>query len=176
MGSLLGDQVGYGTIVDYLERCGHRLVTRHYLEKKPEKLESESPADAELFCKQVYTWISQADFVVFEVSTPCVEVGYDLSVALNKSKPVLVLYKQKTGVVPYGLKGLQVEKLQLASYTDENLAAVLQHGLDWASELADIRFNFPLDATTAEYLAVMAQKKGVSRATYLQQLLKKEMS
>ncbi len=175
MGSLFGDQAQYARIAAILESEGHSLITRHYLERTPEELDAETPQEAELFYKKVLAWVNQADFVVFEVTTPCVEVGYDLSLVLSKSKPALVLYNADIGVVPYGLKGLHLEKLQVSSYTDKNITEVLLQALNWASELANIRFNLPLDTKTAEFLDISATKKQVSRAAYLQQLLEKEM-
>lgn len=165
MGSVFGNKDDYTRITAVLESEGHRLVTRHYLERKSE---------TEVFYKKVTRWINAADCVMFEVSTPCVEVGYDLALALNKAKPVLVLYKETVGVVPYGLKGLQHEKLQIVAYTDKNLTEVLQQALLWASEQANVRFDFPLSDDLAEYLEVAARKKQISRAAFLQLLLERE--
>ncbi|MDA1079767.1 MAG: hypothetical protein O2840_03740 [bacterium] len=175
MGSLFGDQKKYREIANILTAEGNFLVTEHHIEKNAKDLESESPEETELFYKKVSNWIDLADFVIFEVTTPCVEGGYDLSLALSKSKPALVIYNAETGVVPYGLKGLNLEKLQVSSYTDKNLKAVLLQALDWASKLADIRFNVPLDPTTAVFLDAATTKKQITRAAYIQQLLEKEM-
>ncbi|NCN82477.1 MAG: hypothetical protein GW947_00770 [Candidatus Pacebacteria bacterium] len=174
MGSLFDNQAGYAEIAAILESEGHHFVTRYYLERTPKKLEAEKPEEMELFYKKVLSWIKKADFVIFEVSNPCVEVGYDLSIVLSMSKPVLVLYNAEKGAVPYGLRGLHLEKLQVSSYTDKNLKEVLLQALDWASELANIRFDFPLDAEAAEFLDAAATKKQVSRVAFLQQLLEKE--
>jgi len=174
MTSLFGNTGDYARIAGVLESEGHRLVTRHYLERTIDDLEKELPSETELFYNKVLQWINDADFVIFEVSTPCVEVGYDLAQSLNKAKPVLVLYKEMTGVVPYGLKGLHHEKLLVAAYTDKNLTQVLQQALVWASEHANIRFSFPLSGDLAEFLDTAARKKQISRSTFLQLLLERE--
>jgi len=175
MSSLLSDKDDYARITDLLLEAGHVLATQHYLERNVTDIAKETPSESELFCKKVVQWIDASDLVLFEVTTPCVEVGYDLATALNKSKPVLVLYKESTGVVPYGLKGLHDDRLLVQSYTDKNVSQVLDHALDWASIQANIRFGFPLAAQQAEYLAAAARKKQMSRASYIQSLLEKEM-
>lgn len=52
--------------------------------------------DKNLSAKEIYTrdinFLNQADFVVAEVSTPSLGVGYELSYAFSINKPTYVLY------------------------------------------------------------------------------------
>ena len=176
MGSLFGDKENYQKIVDFLASDGHISVSDHFLTRKKEDLDKETPAEAELYSKKVGAWLQSADVLVIEVSEPFVSAGYLIATALEQHKPVVILYKEKFGLPPYGLKGINNKRLQIHSYTDAKLKETLRHAMDTAESMMDVHFNFPIPSRLSTFLSTASQRRSMTRATYLKSLLEREMS
>lgn len=86
------DEQIYGAIVRHLERAGHEIPTAHLADPGVMDLEKISAAD-EIY-KRDTGWIMECDALIAEVSTPSHGVGYEISYALRKSKPVLCCYRE----------------------------------------------------------------------------------
>ena len=70
---------------------------------------------------------------------------------------------------------MQSDKLQVASYNDNNLDEVLTLSIDYASEQVDTRFNFFVSPLIVNYLDWVSKKKRIPRAVYLRRLIEQEM-
>lgn len=118
--------------------------------------------------------ITKSDMIVVEISMPStVNVGHELSVALDKGLPVLALYREDRD--PIFLRGTKNDKLQVVSYNATNLEAVLSAGIDYASEQMDSRFNFFVSPKIVNYLDWVSKKRRLPRAVYLRKLIEKDM-
>jgi hypothetical protein len=81
----------YQVIVNQLLEDGHQVPTAHL--SRPEVMELEQVVDPrEVFTRDIQ-WINNCQVMVAEVSTPSHGVGYEISHALSKNKPVLCLYR-----------------------------------------------------------------------------------
>ena len=176
MGSLFGDKKNYQKIVDFFSSDGHISVSNHFLTRKKEDLDKETPAEAELYSKNVELWLQQADVLVIEVSEPFVSAGYLIAIALEQHQPVIVLYKEKDSLPPFGLKGIRNKRLQIHSYTNAKLKETLRLSMDSAESMMDVRFNFPIPKRLSTFLSAASQRRSMTRATYLKSLLEREMS
>ncbi|NMB57249.1 hypothetical protein GYA19_04945 [Candidatus Beckwithbacteria bacterium] len=130
------------------------------------------------YCQKIYKEeikeLNQADIVVIEISYPSsVNVGHILSLAIEKGKPVVALYKQDR--FPIFLQGLVSERLFLLPYTDYDLEQVLKDGLKDAQEKSDVRFNFFVSPQIVAYLNWVAREKKMPRAVYLRRLIEEDM-
>ncbi|UCE00434.1 MAG: nucleoside 2-deoxyribosyltransferase [Chloroflexota bacterium] len=82
----------YQKIVDTIHTGGHQVPTAHL--SRPEVMDLEDIVDPEeIYCRDI-EWITNCDALIAEVSTPSHGVGYEISYALSKNKPVLCLHKQ----------------------------------------------------------------------------------
>jgi len=89
-------EAAYQAIVQALEEAGHTVPTAHL--SLPEVLALEAIVDPqEVFLRDI-AWITQAEALIAEVSTPSHGVGYEIAYALSIGKPVLCCYLQGTPV------------------------------------------------------------------------------
>jgi hypothetical protein len=175
IGDLSGNKADYKKITDIVIKHGNDLVTDHSLTRTLKDLEIETPEDAELYAKRMSQWLKQADVVIVETTIPLLGAGYEIAVALQLSKPVIVLYRPDGKNTPHVLKGLESDKLQVIGYTDKNLEEALILALDYATEQADTRFNFFVSPSIVNYLDWVSKKKRLPRAVYLRRLIEEDM-
>ena len=90
------DEDSYQMIVDSLLAAGHEIPTAHL--SRSDVMSLEDVVDP----VEVYTrdmdWIESCQALVAEVSTPSHGVGYEISSALTKGKPVLCLHRDGSRV------------------------------------------------------------------------------
>jgi hypothetical protein len=126
------------------------------------------------YYKQVLAWIASSDVVVLEVSFPStLHIGHEITLALDKGKPVVALYKK--GFEPSFFLGLEHEKLLWVEYTDADLEKSLTDSLDFALQQSDVRFNFFISSQIGIYLDWISKNKRIPRAVYLRKLIEEEM-
>lgn len=175
IGDLSGNKADYERIVSLVKKSGHDLVTDHSIKRSLKDLEKETPEDAELYAKKMNQWMKQADCVVVETTVPMLGAGYEIAVALQLGKPVIVLYRPGVDNTPHVLKGMQSEKLQVSAYNDTNIEEVISLSLEYAAEQVDTRFNFFVSPAIVNYLDWVSKKKRIPRAVYLRRLIENEM-
>jgi hypothetical protein len=125
------------------------------------------------FYKQVLKWIGQADFIVADVSYPSVGVGYEISLAQGKSKPVLVLHDKEAK--PQFIEGIDDEKVVVVEYSFETLEERLKGAIDYLSDQQDTRFNFFISPKQQNYLDWVTKHKKIPRAVFLRRLIEDDM-
>ena len=85
------DQELYHELIQGLRRYG-QVLTEHVGEPTLTQLGDDGPLDCEIFERDM-GWLAEADFVVAEVSTPSLGVGYELGRAESLGKRALCLYR-----------------------------------------------------------------------------------
>ncbi|MDD5083513.1 MAG: nucleoside 2-deoxyribosyltransferase [Candidatus Moranbacteria bacterium] len=89
------DSLLYADIIKLLGSYG--MVATEHLGKKSLSEEGEQEMlDQEIYERDM-SWLSQADVVVAEVSTPSLGVGYEIARAETMEKPVLCIYRLGAG-------------------------------------------------------------------------------
>jgi len=176
IGGLSGNKEDYKRIVKIIKASGHDLVTDHSVVRTMQDLERETPEEAELYAKKMTQWMKRADAVVVETTVPVLGAGYEIAVALQLGKPVVVLYRPAADNSPHVLKGAASDKLQVNSYSDKTLEEVLTLALEYANEQVDTRFNFFVSPAIVNYLDWVSKKKRLPRAVYLRRLIEKDMN
>jgi hypothetical protein len=176
MGAVDGNQDNYKKIVEKIIASGHELVTTHFLERSIDEIQQESPAESELYAKKSHKWIRLADIVIVETSRTDVSIGYEIALAMNMMKPVIVLYHKDSPNIPFSLKGVNSDKLQVLSYNDDTLGEMLGLALDYASETSDVRFNFFISPSIGLYLDWISKHKKIPRSVYLRTLIERDMA
>ena len=86
------DQSSYQIIVDTLHAGGHHVPTAHL--SRPDVMSLEEIVDPEEVYTRDIEWIDRSHAMIAEVSTPSHGVGYEISYALSRNKPVLCLHRE----------------------------------------------------------------------------------
>jgi nucleoside 2-deoxyribosyltransferase len=86
------DEGLYQQIVQALQDDGHEVPTA--MNAGPDWRHMEGLPDPSEVYRRDTEWINEADALVAEVSTPSHGVGYEISYALERGKPVLCLFQR----------------------------------------------------------------------------------
>lgn len=165
----------YRSIVDTLEDMGYTVQSDHVLGKDVEDLTNQDDDDRVSYYKRILGWINTADLMVADVTSPSSSLGHEITVALEKGKPVVALsYK---GVAPTIFKGIDDSKFHLIEYdyADPGFKNVLSRAIKKAQKTMDIRFNFFISPEIARYLDWLNKYKRIPRSVYLRDLIENEM-
>ncbi len=163
----------YQKIVDTLQEMGHNVIADHVLGVDAKDLKEESKEEREKHFHKVKKWISGAEIMVAEVSHSSTNVGYEISLALEREKPVLALYVKDK--VPVLLVGIAYDRLALVPYEMEGLKATLESNVDDLKEQMDVRFNFFISPKIGSYLDWIAKHRRTPRAVFLRRLIEEHM-
>lgn len=164
----------YKAIVAVLKKLGHSVVSEHILEKNINLVLSQSEAEQQRYYRSMLSRINECDLMVAEVSFPStVHIGHELTLALEKGKPVLALHQ--SGKRPVLFWGIDSEKFYLAEYDLKNLDRILRDSIEYLSDQQDVRFNFFISPKIQQYLDWVSKYRRTPRAVYLRELLEKDI-
>ena len=109
------DEAVYQQLVDALLAAGHEVPTA--INAGPGWARMEGSPDPNEVYRRDTGWIDESQALVAEVSTPSHGVGYEISYALERAKPVLCLYRRGARVSKM-LTGNNMPGLQVSEYGD----------------------------------------------------------
>ena len=109
------DEAVYSQLVQALLAAGHNVPTAAIADAGFRSLEGHHDA-VDVYTRDI-KWIEDSDALIAEVSTPSHGVGYEISYALERGKPVLCLYRQDV-VVSKMLTGNTMPSIQVKTYED----------------------------------------------------------
>jgi len=165
----------YNKIVKILEENDNSVISEHVLGVASKEVSNLSEEFREEYFKKMEKSIKSSDVMVAEISKPTVNIGYEIAYAIEKDKPVLVLYKESTKVFPL-LIGNTSDKLEISAYQDESdLERVILRGLRELRKKADIRFNFFISPEISNYLDWVSKIDRIPRSVYLRKLIEEDM-
>jgi hypothetical protein len=119
--------------------------------------------------------IAGADVIIAETSYENFGVGYQVAVAVQQKKPVLLLRHQTADKNAFAT-GVEDGWVKRADYTEENLPEILNKFLEENRiDTKDMRFNFFIDRPIYNYLRWAAYKTGKTKAEILRDLVSKEI-
>ena len=163
----------YRRIVEELKKFSKDVIYEHILYTDPKKRFKETQEERTAIFRKIENWIKSVDIVVTEISYPSVNVGYEISRAVDEEKPVLVLHVE--GKEPALLLGAKTDKLRVIGYKLSNLREVIAENLEDLKEQMDTRFNFFIQPAIGRYLDWIAKKRKTPRAVFLRELIKKAL-
>lgn len=175
----LQDQFGeyYDQIVAALQTLGHEVIHEHITGKTMDDINSiylDEKHNEEHY-KFIEKQIAECDVVVAETSFPStLNIGHEVTLALEKEKPVLALYMQgKRSVLLYGK---QSEKLLLSEYSGSDIFSVVKWGIEYlAANVIDTRFNMMMSSEMSAFLDTISRKDKIPKSVYVRNLIKKQM-
>lgn len=163
----------YLAIIDLLKAKGVDVLSDHIINAQEATISLETKAQRLAFHKKLEGWINSADFMVVEATFPSISVGYEISLALHRGKPILVLYSQ--GDPPSLLFNNEEEKIVCEKYTEHNLTETISDFINFVRGGSDTRFTFFVSSEIASYLSKMAKKNKVPKSVYLRYLIQQDM-
>lgn len=173
----LSDKYGdyYTKIVNKLIAMGHQVIHEHITEVSMSDIENNSSEEERIkYYKQVNNWIKSVDLIVAELSFPStLNVGHEVTIALEKNKPVLGLFLE--GKDSLFFQGMNSEKFLYQNYNNKSLEMVLEDAIDYCQEMSDVRFNFFISPAIGNYLDWISKEKKIPRSVYLRNLIEKNM-
>lgn len=175
-GSIVGKKQylkNYLRIIEILKNKGYQVISDHIIKHTPEAIKIEKKEDRLKFHRQLEKWISSSDVMVVEISFPSISVGYEISLALQLHKPVLILYYE--GDPPSLLMHHSENNLICEKYSFETLKDIIEDFINYAQGSADSRFTFFITSEMVAFLKKVARKEKLPKSVYLRRLIQKEM-
>jgi hypothetical protein len=163
----------YRKIIDHLKRMKCDVQSDHILKTTEDDIRLESKEARITFLQQLEHWIQSCDFMVVEATFPSISVGYEISLALHRNKPVLVLYA--SGDPPSLLHHHNNEKIVCEKYTPETLNGILHDFMDYIKGTSDSRFTFFITPKIMAHLDHIAKTEKLPKSVYVRKLIEKDM-
>lgn len=109
------DEASYQQLVDALIADGHEVPTA--MNAGPGWQHMEGSPDPHEVYRRDTGWIDESQVLIAEVSTPSHGVGYEISYALERGKPVLCIHRRGVRVSKM-LTGNTMRGIKIADYGD----------------------------------------------------------
>lgn len=167
-------------VVTALKQYGGSVSYR----QRPKTYENFDFREAEEIYRANVKQIKSSDIVVADISYVSSGVGYEISLALDEKKPVIVMYNLReysdgkeylVKSVPVNLKGNTSKYLMLKEYDMNNLEKILQLALKDAKSLVDTKFILIIPSEIDRYLEWNVKEKGISKAEITRQSIEEVM-
>lgn len=166
----------YFAIRDFLVQENHTL-TKDWIKHTGERI-----AQGELNVrniKDIYNKcvlaINQAQLVIIEDTVSNFSTGHQITLALQKQKPTLVLWQGKKHRYfnQMFIHGIDSEYLQIAQYEPENLKTIITAFINKYQDFNNkTRFNLVLNQYERNYLDWVQFNRGISRTKIIKEVLK----
>jgi 2'-deoxynucleoside 5'-phosphate N-hydrolase len=164
----------YKKIVEILNSHEVDVIADHILNVDEKDIQLQSKDIRLSFHTRLEKWINSSDFMVVESSFPSISVGYEISLAMFRDKPILVLYRE--GDPPSLFAYHKNERLVVEKYTDATLKPIIDDFINFAHSGSDHRFTFFITSEIARYLEDIAKKKKTPKSVYLRRLIETDMA
>lgn len=163
----------YEKIIHILKGKNCRVTADHIINMSEPQIRLKSREERLKFHKQLEKWINSCDFMIAETSFPSISVGYEISLALQRNKPVLILYS--TGDPPSLFGQYEDDKLLCEMYTQDTLPEIIADFINYALEKNDTRFTFFITPEISSFLEKKSKKDKLPKSVYLRKLIKDDM-
>jgi hypothetical protein len=163
----------YLAIIDAVKKKGHTIIADHILSVTEQEINLKSEKERLNFHKKLEKWIETCDFVIVEASFPSISVGYEVSLALQRGKPVLLLYAE--GHPPSLFAYHENERLVCQKYTASTVSQIIDEFIDYVEGTSDTRFTFFITPAISSHLEKMSKKHRIPKSVYLRQLIEDDI-
>jgi nucleoside 2-deoxyribosyltransferase len=163
----------YQRILSILRSKGLKIQSDHIINTSESQIRMETRNERLKFQNQLEKMINAADCVIAETSFPSISVGYEISLALHRGKPVLILYSE--GEAPSLLAQHKDEKLICEKYNSDNVKGIIEDFMSYVEGSNDMRFTFFITSTIASYLEKISRTQKIPKSVYLRKLIEEDM-
>jgi len=165
---------------NYFESRNITLITR----KIPTDPKTIDFKEAEQIFNSNVKNIKASDLILVEASYASSGLGYDIALALQEKKPVLVFYNMSINKddvrhiknVPVDLKGNKNRYLILKEYDTANFEKLLDIAIADAKALTDTKFILIIPPEIDRYLEWNVKEKGISKAEITRKAVEEKMA
>lgn len=164
----------YMAIIDAVKAKGHTIQAEHILSVTEREIHMKSESERLDFHKKLEKWIESCNFMIVEASFPSISVGYEVSLALQRGKPVLLLYAE--GHPPSLFAYHENERFVCQKYTISTVSQIIDEFIDYVEGSSDTRFTFFITPAISSYLEKMSKKLRIPKSVYLRQLIEEKMN
>lgn len=164
------------TIIKHIKLQGHSLAAE-WIEAAFGRLKDPAlhSVDWAWIYKENLATIAKADVIIAETSYENFGVGYQVAVAVQQKKPVLLL-RHSTADKNAFATGVEDGWVKRNEYSEESLESIIEKFLkDNDIQAKDMRFNFFIDRPIYNYLRWAAYKTGKTKAEILRELVSREI-
>jgi hypothetical protein len=167
-------QANYQRIVRILTEQGNTVQSDHVLKTTESDIHMETKAQRLAYHDKLEHWINACDCVIVETTFPSISVGYEISMAIHRGKPVLILYSE--GDPPSLLSETHEEKLICQKYSPNTLKETIDDFLTYVQGNADMRFTFFITSSIATFLNRVSTKQKIPKSVYIRNLILQDMA
>jgi len=161
-------------IVSSLVEENIEVQSDHILNISMNDIEATTYQGSVDYYKRVKKWISEADVVVAEISFPStINVGHEVTLALEMAKPVLAFYKK--GSESIFLNGIEDENFNYIEYSDSDLEKVVKNSIEYVKKRQLKRFNLMLEPNLISYLNKKSKEISIPKSQIIRNLISKMM-
>ncbi|MBI3379397.1 hypothetical protein HY029_01420 [Candidatus Gottesmanbacteria bacterium] len=164
----------YLAIINHLKSKNIEVISDHIINTTESFVHTQNKTERLRFHAQLEKWLNECDFVVAESSFPSISVGYEIALALNLGKPILILYTEDGGA-PSVLAHHKDEKVVCERYTMESFKGLIDDFVEFAEGKADTRFTFFLPHEFDAYIEKISRQRKVPKSVYLRRLIDEDM-
>src|SRR3989344_4199348 len=162
-------QSNYTAIINYLKNKKFTVVADHILNVTENQVSLQTCEERLKFHKKLEGWIQSCDFMIAETSFPSISVGYEISLALQYRKPVLILYS--VGDPPSLFGYHSDEKIVCEKYTMDTIEETIDEFVSYVRAATDTRFTFFITPQIAAYLEKVSIKEKMPKSVCLRKLI-----
>lgn len=163
----------YQKIINILQSKNYEVIADHILNMTEPQIRLKSREERLEFHDKLEKWINSCDFMIAETSFPSISVGYEISLALQRNKPVLILYS--TGDPPSLFAYHQDDKLLSQLYKEDTVEEIIDDFINYVEGKNDTRFTFFVTPEISSYLEKVSKKEKLPKSVYLRKLIESEM-
>jgi hypothetical protein len=162
----------YLKIIEILNKKNHKVSSDHIIKSSENQINLQTEEQRHKFHNELKKWIMEADAMVVETSFPSISVGFEISLAINLGKPVLLLYINEGQTL---LSSYNNEKLFCEKYILSTLDDIIEDFLLYVKGHADSRFTFFINSNIADYLEKISRDKKIPKSAFIRNLIEKDM-
>jgi hypothetical protein len=174
--TLKDDVVTLQNIMKIIKGAGHSVALDWIDDAFKREIETKTPAsDWNTIYRDNLGAIAQADVVIAETTHENFAVGYQVAVAVQQKKPILLLRHINADLNAF-VTGVEDGWVKREIYDEDSVSRIVTSFLNENDiTTKDMRFNFFIDRPIYNYLRWSALKTGKTKAEILRELVQREI-
>jgi hypothetical protein len=166
----------YEKLVELVEAAGHKIVSDHVLKLTPAQMDEQDDKQKKKLDKGISDNIKKADAIFAELSHSSTGSGFDMAMAVNQGKPVVIFFSGDEETHLFKILEVSNDKVVIVRYKHlDELKQEVPLMLDFVSDAQDTRFNFFVSPNISSYLDWVSKHRRIPRSVYLRKLIDKDM-
>lgn len=164
----------YFAIIDYLSKHGHSVS---HLLSVGQTFTGWSQEKKEDLLTNFYKSIRQCDLAIAECSFPSINIGYEISHAIQHEKEIIILKSIDKDLPAVISDTLYSDKNPyIYEYNKNTLFPILKEALQFNAPKKYKKFNVLFTPNMTAKLNLISKKKNLPKSVYIRQLIEKNLA